>query len=334
MIKLAYLANEGVLSDEDAKKLTHVHVAFGRLEVDGSIRVEELNIFKDMERIRKANPRLKILVSVVVQHPDAFTVCAASEQLRKAVGASCVKLITEYGFDGVDFDWEYPCVPSNGMHCKPEDQQNFTCLLQEVRRQMKSARADSLLSIAAGADLYYVESIEPEKVAACLDYICLMTYDLKCGFHSMTGHHTALYSSTGDIFRNSGDQALRLFHARGIPKEKLLLGAAFYSRKWTDLVSCENNGFLQATKTSGGYGPGFDSLQESFVGKNGYTRYWDEEAKAPYLFNGETFYSYDDVQSLTEKCSYVQQNGYGGLFYWEHSCDKTGTLLEVIHQNL
>ena len=30
--------------------------------------------------------------------------------------------------------------------------------------------------------------------------------------------------------------------------------------------------------------------------KNGYQRYWDDEAKAPYLFNGENFISYDDKE--------------------------------------
>ena len=72
-----------------------------------------------MEQIRAWNPDIKIVVSIVPKEPDAFPVCAASEELRKKVGQSCVEIVETYGFDGVDFDWEYPCVPSNGMSCTP-----------------------------------------------------------------------------------------------------------------------------------------------------------------------------------------------------------------------
>ena len=133
---------------------------------------------------------------------------------------------------------------------------------------------------AAGADVYYIESVEAKELAEVLDFVNIMTYDLKCGFHALTGHHTALYSSTGDIFRNSCDQAIRLFESAGFPADKLLMGAAFYSRQWDD-VKDRNHGFLQYTRQGGGYGPGYDELAENYVNKNGFVRYWDEEAKAP-----------------------------------------------------
>lgn len=82
-----------------------------------------------------------------------------------------------------------------------------------------------------------------------------------------------------------------------MPKEKLLLGAGFYSRKWEN-ISPRNNGFLQIAKTGGGYGPNYSELVESYVNQNGYVRYWDDEAKAPWLFNGSTFLSYDDEESI------------------------------------
>ncbi|MCI5650301.1 MAG: hypothetical protein MR332_12925 [Fusicatenibacter sp.] len=63
------------------------------------------------------------------------------------------------------------------------------------------------------------------------------------------------------MFRNSCDQALRLFEKAGFPKEKLLMGAAFYSRKW-DNVKDRYHGFLQYTEKGGGYGPNYDELAE------------------------------------------------------------------------
>lgn len=329
---LGYVIQDSVMTQEQAEILTHIHVAFGNLTMQGDIVFDYHPFLRQMEQVRKWNPDIKIILSVVPQEPDAFTVVSASEELRKNVEKTCARLVSQDGFDGVDFDWEYPCVPSNGMNCTPDDRHNYTLLCEAAKRGMESAGGGSV-SIAAGADLYYIDSIEPERMAQVLDYVCVMTYDLKCGFHALSGHHTALYSSTGDIFRNSCDQALRLFENAGFPKEKLLMGAAFYSRKW-DEVSERYHGFLQLAKTGGGYGPNYDTLAEEYIDKNGYVRYWDDEAKAPFLFNGSTFISYDDEESLTHKCEYVKREGIGGIFYWCHSGDTKGVLLRRIGREI
>lgn len=329
---LGYVTEDSVVTKEQAEILTHIHVAFGHIMMNGELNSRNHPFLKQLDQIRKWNPDIKISLSIVPHEPDAFTTVSASNELLENVTKSCKRLVEEEGFDGVDFDWEYPCVPSNNMNCKPEDKHNFTLLCQAARKGLDAA-GGGILSIAAGADLYYIESVEPKALAEILDYVCLMTYDLKCGFHALTGHHTALYSSTGDIFRNSCDQALRLFESAGFPKEKLLMGAAFYSRKW-DGVKDRCHGFLQGTKTSGGYGPSYHKLAEEYIDKNGYVRYWDDEAKAPFLFNGSTFISYDDEMSLRYKCDYVKREGIGGIFYWCHSNDTTGVLLHRIGQEM
>lgn len=325
---LGYVIQNSVVTQEQANILTYIHVAFGKLTMEGDIVFDYHPFVKQMEQVRSWNPDIKIILSVVPQEPDAFTVVSASKELRENVAKTCARLVSQDGFDGVDFDWEYPCVPSNGMNCTPDDRHNYTLLCEAAKRGMESVGGGSV-SIAAGADLYYIDSIEPERMAEVLDYVCLMTYDLKCGFHALSGHHTALYSSTGDIFKNSCDQALRLFENAGFPKEKLLMGAAFYSRKWDD-VPDRYHGFLQLAKTGGGYGPNYDKLEEEYINKNGYVRYWDDEAKAPFLFNGSTFISYDDAESLTHKCEYVKREGIGGIFYWCHSGDPKSVLLRTI----
>jgi chitinase len=330
---LAYVNGSTRLSEGEAQKLTHINVAFARLCADGAIDADHLEILSQFQDIRRWNPKIKLVASVIPKEPEAFTLCAADPALRKAVGESCAKLITKYGFDGVDFDWEYPCVPSNGVDSTIADKHNFTLFCNEARKAVDAVGPGYLVSIAAGADLYYVESVELPELVKVLDHICLMTYDLKCGFHALAGHHTQLYSSTGDVFRNSCDQALRLFHQAGVPKNQLLMGAAFYSRKWENIQN-RNHGFLQISKTGGGYGPDYGILAKDYINKNGYVRYWDDEAKAPFLFNGSTFLSYDDGESLAHKCAYIKGQGYGGIFYWEHKCDPTGTLLSAIADNL
>ncbi|MBS6194112.1 MAG: chitinase [Clostridiales bacterium] len=332
---LGYVANADTVTEQDAKTLTHINAAFGKLHRDGRIDVSNLNILERMEQIRKWNPAIKIVVSIVPAEGEleAFTVCAASQKLRCKVAESCVEMVTKYSFDGVDFDWEYPCVTTHGVGSSIDDKHNYTLLCQAVREEFQKLPVHPLVTIAAGADLFYVESVELPELVKYLDYICLMTYDLKGDFHALTGHHTALFSTTGDVFRNSCDQALRLFHEAGVPKEKLLMGAAFYSRKWEGIRDF-HHGFLQLGKTGAGYGPDYHDLAADCIDKNGFVRYWDEEAKAPWLFDGSTFLSYDDETSIGYKCDYIKKEGYGGIFYWEHGGDNTGTLLAVMGKKM
>lgn len=85
---------------------------------------------------------------------------------------------------------------------------------------------------------------------------------------------------------------------------------------------------------TGGSGPAYAELEANYINKNGYTRYWDDEAKAPYLFDGSTFLSYDDVESLQHKGAYILEKGLAGIMYWQHGCDHTGTLLGAIYNAL
>lgn len=329
---LGYVTKDSVVTKEQAQILTHIHVAFGLITAGGELLSGDHPFLRQMKQVREWNPEIKILLSIVPREPQAFTATAASPELRRQLAASCKRLVEEEGFDGVDFDWEYPCVPSNGMDCCPADKHNFTLLCEAARQGLNEA-GGGVLSIAAGADVYYVESVEAEPLSRLLDYVCLMTYDLKCGFHALSGHHTALYASTGDIFRNSCDMALRLFERAGFPRDMLLMGAAFYSRQWTELTE-RNHGFLQYSKNGGGYGPNYAQLAADYINKNGFVRYWDDEAKAPFLFNGNTFISYDDEESLRYKCEYVKKENYGGIFYWCHGADPTGTLLRAIDREM
>jgi chitinase len=160
-----------------------------------------------------------------------------------------------------------------------------------------------------------------------------MTYDMRGGFQILTGHHTGLFTATGDLFRISGDASVRMYEAAGVPREKIVLGAAFYSRRWID-VPDRNHGLFQMSPGSGKHGPRYTEIERELLPAGDFTRYWDDEAKAPWLFDGSTFLSYDDEQSLGHKCAYVREHGYAGVFYWEHGCDETRALLRALGDGL
>ena len=77
-------------------------------------------------------------------------------------------------------------------------------------------------------------------------------------------------------------------------------------------------------------------MKNEFINKNGYKRYWDRNAKAPYLFNPETnvFITYDDERSIKKKVQYVKKHKLAGIFFWEYFNDPEENLLNVIDKAL
>lgn len=323
------IGDKGGLIPGDIKKLTHINLAFGQVD-KGEIKVNDEGILSRLKEIRAVNPAIRISLSLVGKTGADFPVESATEEGRMKIAKSCANVIKQYDLDGIDLDWEYPCCPENYCEATPEDKYHFTLLCQAIRKALDEMEGKKLLTIAAGGDRYYTDSTEMDKVQAYLDLVYIMTYDLRCGFHSLTGHHTNLFTATGDIFRTSCDEAVKVFLSAGVPKEKIVIGAAFYSRKWEEVPN-RYNGFLQYTKISCTYGPCYHELVEKYIDKNGYTKYWDDECKAPYLFNGNTFISYDDPQSLKCKVEYIKDQELAGIFYWEHDADNTHTLLDAIY---
>ena len=66
-----------------------------------------------------------------------------------------------------------------------------------------------------------------------------------------------------------------------------------------------------------------------------FTRYWDMNAKAAWLFNGTDFWTYDDPQTICYKTAYIRHNRLRGVMFWELSGDTTdGQLIAAIDEGL
>ncbi len=250
---------------------------------------------------------------------------------RTTFADSLVQLVTQNNLDGVDVDWEYPTNPAGGTVARPQDKQNFTLLLSKIRERLNAqSQIDGksyLLTIATGASSSYLNSVEINNITPILDWINIMTYDFHGGWESSTGHHTNL--SGRDI---SVTSAVNLFRNAGVPASKIVIGGAFYGRGWYG-VQNSNNG-LDRPANSGGFEVDYNTINNQYLNKNGFVRYWDSSAQAPYLFNGNTFITYDDPQSLRLKVQYVKNNDLGGIMFWEYSNDRTGTLLQAVHSEV
>lgn len=320
------------MDEEDIRSLDGINIAFGVVR-NGKVFWEAEKHLPALERIREINPEIKILLSVGGWGAGGFSDAAITEEGRKKFAVSAKELVIQANLNGIDLDWEYPTVPSVGIDARPEDKETFTLLLQEIRSELDGIETDEhlMLTIAAGSGEYYIKGTEIEKVASILDYVQIMTYDMASSYVKITGHHTNLFNYADT--KSSAKTAIDMFTRAGVPKEKIVMGAAFYTRKWDGVVNA-NNGYRQDADTIGEFGPDYGDLCENYMDKNGYVRYWDDDAKAPYLFNGSSYISYDDDESISHKIDYLKEQGLYGIMYWEYKCDTTKTLTQMMAKKL
>lgn len=314
--------------------LTHLNYAFANVRPDGRVVLETSD---DSVRLRRLvgmrgmeGPRILLSVGGWTWS-DYFSDAALTEASRQRFAESAGSLLVAFDLDGLDIDWEYPGQPGEGNVYREEDREHFTWLLASVRAVLDSLEQAHgrtyLLTIAAAAGPEYLKHVEIAQVQALVDFINLMTYDFHGSWTPHTGHHANLYPSSLDPEGISVDGAVRRYLAAGVPGEKLVVGVPFYGRGWRG-VRPEHNGRYQPYEASLTEELSFATLQRDYIGRAGFVRYWDEEARAPYLWHAaeRIFISYEDTQSLAEKVAYVRAHRLGGLMFWEYSGDAGGVL--------
>lgn len=359
------------VGDIDPTLLTHINFAFANLNPDGEIVIGDSWVdveqpfcgeswdapsdgrghFNALRLMKQSYPHLKTLISVGGwTWSKNFSDVAATDAGRAKFAQSAAAFVSKHGFDGVDIDWEFPVEGGDNITHRPEDKQNYTKLLAETRKaleaQGKTDGKQYLLTIAGGPNVSFAKNTELKEMMKYLDFINIMAYDYHGGWENTTNHNTPLHSNPKDTteFKDySVEGTVDAYLACGVDPQDLNLGLAFYGRGWIDVTSNANNGLWQSGKaaTATGYGMGtwegacFDywDIIENYVGKNGYTRYYDEVAQVPYLYNGSTFISYDDPQSIKAKLEFADSKNLGGAMFWEFSGDKTMELQRLIAEH-
>ncbi|MGA8742277.1 MAG: glycoside hydrolase family 18 protein [Terracidiphilus sp.] len=328
----------------DAKYLTRINYAFANIQGGRMVlgAPADAQNFAQLTALRNSNPRLTVLVSVGGWlWSTNFSEMALTAESRRVFEESVMVFLTQYDLDGLDIDWEYPGLPGAGHPFCAEDKENFTALVRELRERFDARTRKTgqrlYLTIAMGAGDDVIAHTEMRKVQRYVDTVNLMTYDYyEAGSDPTTGHHAPLYADPTDPKKASSDETVRAYEKAGVPAEKILLGVPFYGREWGEVPE-QNHGLFQVGKVvPGAYAPYSAITTNMLVTGAGFTRYWDDAAKAPYLYNAEKhiFVSYEDPESLGVKCKYVREHKLGGVMFWEYFGDPDGKLLQAIDEGL
>ena len=341
-----------------AAHVTHINYAFAGIK-DGVVvlgeTLPEQQSREDLAalvKLRQHNPRLQVLVSIggwAGSHD--FSDVALTPEARLKFADSAVAFMKQYRLDGVDIDWEFPVHGGDDKNIRrPEDRENYTWLFHALRDRLDAAGAKDkrhyLLTAAIGNNVQFLKDTEMDKVAQILDWANIMTYDFSGAWNPYAGHHAPLYDDpmikhgSADTHELSVDFIVSETLKAGVPPAKLVLGVPFYGYSWKQ-CGASNNGQLQDChgKGRGTWEDGvldYSDIEANLTGQKGFVRYWNDHAKAPYLFNNDTgeFVTYDDPQSLGHKIDYIKSHELGGAMFWEFTGDRKGTLQNKLASGL
>jgi chitinase len=249
---------------------------------------------------------------------------------RRAFVASCVDTFLRGHFapgikkprifDGFDIDWKSP---------KEQDAANFRALLQEFRLQMNRVRPGLRLSIAVDESPQTLSGTDFAAIAPLVDQVGVMNYDYVGPWSSTTGFLAPLFS-TDPRDPHSIEHSIASYEAAAVPPEKLLMGLPFYGYSWTD-VEIAHDGLFQAGRAVTGDRP-YNHIQSV---ASSFSAYREERSQAPWLFDGRTFWTYEDPVSIRFKASYATHQHLGGVMIWELSGDTADAeLLNIAYRSL
>ena len=290
-----------------------------------------------LAELKKKNPKLRVLISLGGWSGSAyFSDAALTDASRKKLVSSCVDLwikgnlpdltagVAAGIFDGVDLDWEWPGSDGNvGNVIRPEDKHNFTLLAAEFRAQLdKLGRTThkhyDLTAFLPAAPAKIDAGFEANKIFKYLDFGTVQGYDFHGSWEAKTNQQSSLFVPKGapDNPDFSADNAINKWVSGGAPRRQLVLGLPYYSQGWTGVTTGGDGRFATATGAAPGVFAAGTEDYKTVKNLTGFKLYRDWRAGNSWLFDGTTYWTYDDPAQLLQKTLYIRAKGLGGAMMW------------------
>jgi GH18 family chitinase len=221
--------------------------------------------FGELHQLKKKNPNLKTNLSIGGWTWSSNFLPAVQNSTTIKLFVNGVKeMINEYGFDGVDLDWEYPKGPIENLA--------YLNLTKELREALGP---NITISIAVPCCDVKRDLLVGE-LAKVIDLFNIMSYDYTiAGIDPLTNHHSNLFSSPKRPDESSTDNCIRFFQDQGAKPHQIILGVPFYGRT-----------FKNASSIGAPYdGPGRGSYEVGFIDYRDIKcvdEKFDEDTKAAY----------------------------------------------------
>ncbi|MGH3682182.1 MAG: glycoside hydrolase family 18 protein [Natronosporangium sp.] len=319
--------------------------------------------FGQLLKLKQRHPQLKVNLSLGGwSWSTFFSNAAVSPQARRAFVESCLDLFIEGNlpvldggsggpgsaagvFDGIDLDWEWPNFPGEpGNVIRPEDKKNFTKLLAEFRRQLdrlgrQTGEYYELTAFLPANPATMDAGFEGKQVFKYLDFATVQGYDFHGAWELTTNHQSAVREPLGAPFTPDFtlQRTVESWLDRGASRDQIVVGIPYFGRGWTGVTGGGDGLFQPATGAAPAtFEPGFEDYKVlRSLPEQGYALHRDPRAGHAWLFDGTTFWTFDDPQVVFQKARFIRTEGLGGAMIWSlDGDDANATLTRKIHSGL
>ena len=301
------------------------HILHAGINIDGSAdgSIDVPDGFVEPLLISKAhNAGVKVFI-LLGGDAGAFSTVAASDTLRVILVENLWNFAQQYGYDGVDIDWEYPGTA---------DARGYYELMGTLRTFFTSPTYQLSADIAPWGGPGY----NLKKVAGVLDFLNIMTYDCAGPWTDDAQLNSPIFWDPHDPEPyecqpgGSVQEAITSF-LRFAPAAQLNIGTPFYGYDYENVNalwgSCTHCDFSVL-------GENYGTFIKQRVNKGGWVRYYDSIAGVPYLLRTKStgFITYDDPSSTYLRVWYTDwERGLGGTFMWSLDADYDGTSQDLLN---
>ena len=139
----------------------------------------------DVRTLKSGNLDLQVFASIGgwtfsdnnTKTQPVFGNIAKNEGNRQKFADNVVSFMKEFGFDGVDIDWEYPGAPDRGGH--EDDTKNYVALMKTMKDTFdKEAKGKYGLTFTVPTSYWYLRWFDLPGMLKHADWVNVMSYDL------------------------------------------------------------------------------------------------------------------------------------------------------------
>ena len=303
------------------KELTHINHAGVSFDASGNLIVP--SGFLEKALLTKAhNNGVKVMLLI----GGDFTGLETTAGGLNALVANLFVFIKEYGYDGVDIDWEYPA--------SPQDAAFFHSLMLGLRAALPSPTYIISADVAPwGGDYDFPDT------KYLVDYYNIMTYDCAGPWTDSAQLNSAIFPDPNNPEPydcepgGSVKEAIDIYVQLQVPPAQLNIGTPFYGYVYHKVNalwgSCPNEDCSNSVDSQN-YGTFFKQR----INAMGWRTYYDPFSLVPYMLRADGsngYITYDDAASTFYRVSYTDWGrGLGGTFIWELDADYDGTTQDLL----
>lgn len=324
----------GASAGIDFKLYTHLAHAFVTAGADGTINARRNAPSRELTT-QAHQAGVQVVLSLGGWGWDEqFAAIATHPEAEERYVAGILKMIDDFDYDGIDFDWEYPDTK--------EEVLGFERMTRKFRAGVdaigKLKGRPMRITMALSSNKGTIDWLSTPFLLETMDWINVMTYDYSGPWTNYAGHNAPLFGSSkqpGDPKRSTVATLEYLLDERQLPADRLALGIPLYGRGAAVAAPyASTKGVAKERITEGNYA----SIAK--LAAEGWTRVWDDETKVPWLIapDQSAVMGYDDAESVTLKTEWAMKRGLRGVFFWQVAGDKlpdgTHPLQEAAHAAL